>query len=57
MILLDDDRIVQREKTLGYFLNDVYRYRQFIEDTMHQYMVEEGKIRKQIGEDDEWLPW
>jgi len=42
---------------LGYFLNDVYRYRQFIEDTMHQYMVEEGKIRKQIGEDDEWLPW
>ena len=57
MILLDDDQIVQREKTLGYFLNDVYRYRQFIEDTMHQYMVEEGKIRKQIGEDNEWLPW
>lgn len=58
MIGLADDRITEKMKTLSYFPgNSVLRYRNFIEDIGHKYIVQEREIGKSIGEDDLWLPW
>ena len=37
--------------------NAVFRYREFVEDIGHKYVVQEQHIRKMIGEDELWLPW
>lgn len=58
MIGMQDDRITEKRRTLSYFKDQsVLRYREFVEDIGHKYMVQEGKIRKNIGEDELWLPW
>ncbi len=58
MIALQDDKITERNRTLSYFKNqDILRYREFVEDIAHKYVVQETEIRKSIGEDELWLPW
>lgn len=58
MIGLGDDKITQCRETLAYFPgNNMYRYREFVEDFSHKYIVQEQEIRKSIGEDELWLPW
>lgn len=58
MIGLSDDRITEKKKTLAYFpKNSIFRYREFVEDIGHKYIVQEQQIRKMIGEDELWLPW
>ena len=58
MIGLQDDRITQIGRTHAYFgKNAVFRYRQFVEDIGHKYVVEENEIKRSMGEDDLWLPW
>ena len=37
--------------------NAVFRYRQFVEDIGHKYVVEENEIKRSMGEDELWLPW
>ena len=55
---MSDDRITEREKTLGYFKGkSVHRYRDFVEDIGHKYTVTESEIHKEIEEDEIWLPW
>ena len=58
MIGLSDDRITEKKKTLAYFpKNSIFRYREFVEDIGHKYIVQEQQIRKMMGEDELWLPW
>ena len=58
MIGLGDDKITQCRETLAYFPgNNMNRYREFVEDFSHKYIVQEQEIRKSIGEDELWLPW
>lgn len=57
MIRISDDRITQTEKTMSYFKNSIFHYREFVEDSVHKYIVRENDIRKEIGEDETWLPW
>lgn len=58
MLALKDDRITERNRTLSYFKNQsVLRYREFVEDIAHKYIVEESEIRKSMGENELWLPW
>ena len=58
MLRITDDRITQSEKTLSYFKESIFYYREFVEDAAHKYIVSENSIRKKIGEDDDiWLPW
>ena len=58
MLALKDDRITERNRTLSYFNNQsVLRYREFVEDIAHKYIVEESEIRKSMGENELWLPW
>ena len=58
MIGMSDDCITEKMKTLAYFPgNGVLRYRDFVEDIGHKYIVQECEIGKSIGEDDLWLPW
>ena len=58
MIGIKDDGITHRRKTLSYFpKNEVFHYREFVEDIGHKYVVQEQSIRKMIGEDELWLPW
>ena len=58
MIGLGDDKITQCRETLAYFPgNNMYRYREFVEDFSHKYIVQEQELRKSIGEDELWLPW
>ena len=58
MIALSDDGITEKKKTLAYFSkNSIVRYREFVEDIGHKYIVQERQIRKMIGEDELWLPW
>lgn len=53
MIGLQDDRITQISRTHAYFgRNAVFRYRQFVEDIGHKYVVEENEIKRSMGEDD-----
>ena len=58
MIALGDDTITERNRTLAYFKNhSVFRYREFVEDIGHKYVVQEDEIRKSMKEDELWLPW
>ena len=58
MIALKDDGITERNRTLSYFKNQsVLRYREFVEDVAHKYVVQEREIKKSLGEDEFWLPW
>ena len=53
MIGIKDDGITHRRKTLSYFpKNEVFHYREFVEDIGHKYVVQEQSIRKMIGEDE-----
>ena len=52
MIGLSDD------KTLAYFKNNsVMRYREFVADTGHKYIMQEQKDGRMIEDDAMWLPW
>ena len=58
MISMNDDKITQVNRTHGYFgKNAAIRYRQFVEDIGHKYVIEEDRIKRSMGEDDLWLPW
>lgn len=58
MIALKDDRITERNRTLAYFKdNSILRYRDFVEDIGHKYVVQEHEIKKSMEEDELWLPW
>ena len=58
IIAMTDDQITSSYKTLAYFSNhSAARYRAFVEDVGHKYAVQELEIRKQMGEDELWLPW
>ena len=58
IIAMQDDRIVFRYKTLAYFpRQSITRYIDFVEDIGHKYIVQELEIRKNIGEEERWLPW
>lgn len=58
MLALKDDGITERNRTLSYFKNQsVLRYREFVEDVAHKYVVQESEIKKSLGEDELWLPW
>ena len=58
MLGISDDQITVKERTLGYLKGkSVHRYRDFVEDIGHKYMVTESEIHKEIEEDEIWLPW
>lgn len=43
MIALKDDGIAERNRTLSYFKNQsMLRYREFVEDVAHKYVVQEN---------------
>lgn len=53
-----DDGLTTSARTLDYFRGDCIRqYRNFVEDAGNKYVIDEEQIRKEIGGDDEWLPW
>lgn len=58
MIGMSDDQITKTYKTMKYFgKNGIMRYREFTEYTGHKYHIQENNIRKNMGEDELWLPW
>ena len=58
MLGLSDDKITMVSKTLAYFKNNsVMRYREFVADTGHKYVMQEQKVGRMIGDDEIWLPW
>ena len=58
MLGISDDQITVKERTLGYFKGkSVHRYRDFVEDIGHKYMVTESEIHREIEEDEIWQPW
>lgn len=58
LIAMNDDKVTSVSRTWRYFKNNpAYRYREFVEDKGHKYMLHEEKIQREIGEDDLWLPW
>lgn len=58
MIVLSDDKITERDKTLAYFKDhSVFLYREFVEDIGHKYVIQEDEIRKSMEEDELLLPW
>ena len=51
MISLKGDRITERNRTLAYFKdNSILRYRDFVEDIGHKYVVQEHEIKKSMEE-------
>ena len=57
MLGMNDDKMTDIRRTLAYFRgNAVMRYRDFVEDIGHKYVIQENEIKKSIGEDDLWLP-
>lgn len=55
---INDDKMTEAGRTWGYFgKNARIRYREFVEDISHKYVVQENEIKKSMGEDDLWLPW
>ena len=51
MIALKDGRITERNRTLAYFKdNSILRYRDFVEDIGHKYVVQEHEIKKSMEE-------
>ena len=58
MIGLTEDKITMVSKTLAYFKNNsVMRYREFVADTGHKYIMQEQKDGRMIEDDAMWLPW
>lgn len=57
ILRMKDDRITQPEKTLAFFKQSIFYYREFVEDATHKYKINENMIQKEIGEDETWLPW
>lgn len=58
MIGLSDDEITMVSKTLAYFKNNsVMRYREFVADTGHKYIMQEQKDGRMIEDDAMWLLW
>lgn len=58
MLGICDDKITRSDRTRSFFKDQsVIRYREFVEDVGHRYVVQEDEIRKSMGEDDLWLPW
>lgn len=57
ILRMTDDRITQPEKTLAFFKQSIFYYREFVEDATHKYKINENMIQKEIGEDEAWLPW
>lgn len=58
MLGIDDDKMTDVNRTREYFGADAgIRYREFVEDYGHKYVVQENEIKKSMGEDDLWLPW
>ena len=57
ILRMTDDRITQPEKTLAFFKQSIFYYREFVEDATHKYKINENMIQKEIGEDETWLPW
>jgi hypothetical protein len=53
-----DDKVTEKDKTLGYFgRKSVFGYREFAEDSWHKYTIRENEIKNSMGEDELWLPW
>ena len=58
MLGISDDKITEIKRTRAYFgENAGIRYREFVENMGHKYVVQENEIKKSMGEDDLWLPW
>ena len=58
IIGLTDDKLTETTKTLAYFkAPNTMRYRGFVEDIGHKYVMDEEIIRKEMGENEVWLPW
>ena len=58
MLGMGDDKITEINRTRAYFgKNAGIRYREFVEDFGHKYVMQENEIKKSMGEDDLWLPW
>ena len=58
MIGITDDKLTEINKTLSYFKPPcTSRYREFLEDIGHKYVMNEENIRKEMGENEIWLPW
>lgn len=58
MLGISDDKMTDTNRTWGYFGTDAgIRYREFVEDYGHKYVIQENEIKKSMGEDDLWLPW
>lgn len=54
---ISDDDISYRNKTLQYFEpNDLFAYKNFIEDKNNNFQSQEESIRKSMLEDEFWLP-
>lgn len=51
ILRMTDDRITQPEKTLAFFKQSIFYYREFVEDATHKYKINENMIQKEIGED------
>lgn len=53
-----DDGITQISRTHSYFGESAaLRYKQFVNDIGHKYLIEENSIKRSMGENDLWLPW
>lgn len=54
---LCENKVLEIDRTLRYFGNKgVSRYKQFVDDTGHNYTVHEDEIKKCMAEYDLWLP-
>ena len=54
----NDSRKEERNRTHACFKdNSILRYRDFVEDIGHKYVVQEHEIKKSMEEDEIWLPW
>lgn len=50
MLGMNDDKMTDIRRTLAYFRgNAVMRYRDFVEDIGHKYVIQENEIKKSIG--------
>ena len=55
---LCDDKVTEKDKTLHYFgKKGIWGYMKFVEDIGQKYIVQEGEIMKNMGENELWLPW
>lgn len=53
ILRMTDDRITQPEKTLAFFKQSIFYYREFVEDATHKYKINENMIQKEIVT---WMP-